>query len=387
MSERKPLRVLSVIGQLMVGGAETYLTRIAQRIRRYDVDMEICALDRIGLRLAELEQAGIVVHGTPFGRRERQSNTVTLFQTIEEIRRIVRSGRFDIVHTYLFWSDILGVTGARLAGCRRIAVGRRALHWWIHDPKAIYHAAEQFTNSLANEVIANSQAVLRDAAASERLLPRTRTVIYNGIDVDSYAPSARESTGPLRLVTVGALSPRKGQEYAIAAIKLVAAAGVDANLVMVGAGPDEAMLRQAAAANGVEDRVTFVGEHPDPRPYLGAADALVLPSRQEGFSNAILEAMACALPVIATDVGGNAEAVVDGQGGFIVPPQDPQALAKAIVDLERDRDQLRAMGRFNRAQVAERFSLEASARALADWYLHRGPVAVEQGGVGASALH
>jgi glycosyltransferase involved in cell wall biosynthesis len=387
VSDRKPLRVLSVIGQLMVGGAETYLTRIAPRIRRYGVDMEICALDRIGLRLAELEQAGIVVHGTPFGRRVRQSNTVTLFQTIEQIRRIVRNGRFDIVHTYLFWSDILGVTGARLAGCRRIAVGRRALHSWIHDPKAIYHAAEQFTNSLANEVIANSQAVLRDAAASEALLPRTRTVIYNGIDVDSYTPSARESTGPLQLVTVGALSPRKGQEYAIEAMTLLAAAGVDARLVLVGAGPDEAMLRRSAAASGVEDRVTFPGEHPDPRPYLGAADAFVLPSRQEGFSNAILEAMACALPVIATDVGGNAEAVVDGQGGFIVPPQDPHALAKAIIELERDRNQLRAMGRFNRARVAERFSLEASARALADWYLHRGSVAVEPGGVGASALH
>src|SRR2546428_1038068 len=104
MSGDRPLRVLSVIGQLMVGGAETYLTRIAQTIRQHNVDMEVCALDRVGLRLAELEQASIVVHGTPFGRRVRQSNTLTLLQTIDSIRRTVRHGRFDIVHTYLFWS-------------------------------------------------------------------------------------------------------------------------------------------------------------------------------------------------------------------------------------------------------------------------------------------
>ena len=371
MTGDRPLRVLSVIGQLNVGGAETYLSRIASTIRRYNVYMEVCALDRVGLRIADLEQAGIIVHGTPFGTQVPRSNTLRLLKTIDVIRRMVRTGKFDIVHTYLYWSDILGVPGARLAGCKRIIVGRRALHAWIHDHKALYHGMEQFTNSLANEVIANSQAGLRDAVAHEPFLPRIRTVIYNGIDISAYEPAASSTNGPLRIVTVGALAPRKGQEYAIEAMKLVTAAGVDAKLVLVGSGSDEAMLRRLAAGSGVGERITFAGEHRDPRPFLSPADVFLLPSRQEGFSNAILEAMACRLPVIATDVGGNAEAIVQNKGGLIVEPQKPEAIAAAIIELSGNREALPEMGRFNRERVAEVFSLDASARNLADWYFRK----------------
>jgi L-malate glycosyltransferase len=373
VTPERNLRVLSVIGQLNVGGAETYLTRIAPRIRQHGIEMEICALNRVGARLSDLEQAGIPVHGTPYGTRVG-SNTVTLLKTIDTIRHIVLKGRFDIVHTYLYWSDILGVTGARLAGCPRIIVGRRAIHSWIHSRRLLFHGLEQFTNTLANEVIANSEAVLRDAVAHERFLPRRRTVIYNGIDISIYTPSRISRSGPLRLVTVGALAPRKGQEYAIQAIKLVHAAGVDARLVLVGSGEDETKLRQLATELSVNEMVTFAGERPDPRPYLAQADVFLLPSRQEGFSNAILEAMAAALPVIASDVGGNAEAIVQDRGGLIVAPEQADALAAAITKLAGARDELPGMGRFNRERVAERFSLEASARNLADWYLRRGPV-------------
>ncbi|HEX2647229.1 MAG TPA: glycosyltransferase, partial [Candidatus Dormibacteraeota bacterium] len=205
------LRVLSVIGQLNVGGAETYLARIADRIRQYDVDMEVCALAREGRRIDDLEKAGVVIHGTPFKKPKPRSNTLTLIQTMDSVRRLVRRGRYDIVHTYLFFSDILGVSGAWLARCPRIIVGRRALHAWIHDQRLLFHSLEQITNVMANEVIANSQAVLRDCIAHERFLPRTRTVIYNGIDVGPYTADFKRPRGPLRLVTVGALDPRKGQ--------------------------------------------------------------------------------------------------------------------------------------------------------------------------------
>jgi glycosyltransferase involved in cell wall biosynthesis len=211
-------------------------------------------------------------------------------------------------------------------------------------------------------------------------------VIYNGIDVSRYEPSYKTPSGPLSLVTVGALAPRKGQEYVIEALKLVDAAGVSAKLVLVGSGADEAMLQRVAAGSGVGDLITFAGEHADPRPFLSSADVFVLPSRQEGFSNAILEAMAAALPVIATDVGGNAEAIVQGQGGLIVEPGKPDALAAAIIELDRNRLELNAMGRFNRERVVERFSLEGSARSLADWYFRRTEV-IRAEGRGASALH
>jgi glycosyltransferase involved in cell wall biosynthesis len=179
-------------------------------------------------------------------------------------------------------------------------------------------------------------------------------------------------------VTVGALAPRKGQEYAVEALAILARSGVKATLELVGTGPDEAMLRRKVADAGLHDLVTFAGQQEDPRPYLKHADVFLLPSRQEGFAVALLEAMASALPAIATDVGGNAEALIDGKGGRIVPPQQPEAIAGAIADLASDRPRLPEMGRFNRQRITEKFSIEASARCLADWYIH-GPLPRNKG--------
>jgi glycosyltransferase involved in cell wall biosynthesis len=119
---------------------------------------------------------------------------------------------------------------------------------------------------------------------------------------------------------------------------------------------------------GITDRVVFAGQQTDPRPYLQAADIFMLPSRQEGFSNALLEAMASGLPVVATDVGGNSEAVVNGDGGWIVRPEDAEALANAVQSLATQRTDLPAMGRRNRERVEKTFSLDRSVVALASWY-------------------
>ena len=363
------MRVLALVGSLTVGGTERYVARLAPAIKSLGIDIEVCALDPTGPMRDELEAAGIQVHGTRLIDWRHRRDTAIVLRTINEIRRLIKSRRYDVVHTYLFWSDFLGVAGARLAGCPRIIVSRRALHSWVHPQSAFFHGLEQVTNLFANELIANSQAVLKDAEAHERLLPSIRTVVYNGVDVRRYQCGQPSLEGPLRLVTVGALAPRKGQEYAIAALALLTKSGLEATLVLVGAGPDEALLRRKASEAGVGDLVSFAGEQLDPRPYLARADIFVLPSRQEGFSNALLEAMASALPVVATDVGGNSEALVDGEGGRIVPPQQPEAIAAAIAELAIDRRNLTEMGLFNRERVTELFSLEASARHLADWYL------------------
>jgi glycosyltransferase involved in cell wall biosynthesis len=373
------LRVLTVIGSLRTGGAETYVANVTPALKAHGVHMEICALERTGPLLGPLEERGIRIYDTPFPRRTAPLNSVRMLWTVEALRRIIRAGRFDVVHTHLYSSDVLGAVAARLAGCRRVIISRHALHSWIHEPKLLLHGVEQVTNLLVNELIACSKAVLRDAEAHERLLPRIRTVIYNGVDFGAYQPVPTHVEGPLRLVTVGALAHRKGQEYAIQAMAQVINAGTDATLCLVGAGPDEAMLRRMVAEAGLRDRVTFAGQQDDPRPFLADADVFLLSSRQEGFSVALLEAMASALPAIVTDVGGNAEALVDGKGGRVVPPLQPGPMAAAISELSRNRESLREMGGFNRRRVRELFSLEASARRLADWYTNGPPPRVAPG--------
>jgi glycosyltransferase involved in cell wall biosynthesis len=359
-------RVLVVIPSLERGGAETYVARTSPLLREHGIEVEVCALEPSGSLGAELTAAGVTVHGTPYPQRYTRSNTAVLAATIADIRHLLVSGRFDILHTYLYWPDVLGVPAGRLAG-RRVIISRRALHAWRHETSALLHTLEAAANLLAGELIANSKEVLRDTVASERFLPKRRTVIYNGIETGRYRAGKPSTKGRLRILTVGALSARKGQEFAIQAVAEVAPE-VDLSLRLVGAGPDEPMLREQSRRLGVDDRVEFAGEIADPRPDLTTADLFLLPSRQEGFSNALLEAMASGLPVIATDVGGNAEALVDGEGGMIVPPEDPAAIAAAIRTLAGHRGHLAAMGEANRERVRRLFSLEASVAALAAWY-------------------
>ena len=360
-----------MVGSLRLGGAEARTARVARAIRAYGIDMEVCALERIGANLTALEESGVKVHGTPYENRATDRlDVVALARTVNAIRRLVKTGDFDIVHTALFWADVLGVMGGRLAGCKRVIISRQALHGWTHSPGARFHWLEQFTNLFAHELIADSQTVLTDTLEHERFLPAKRGVIHSGVEVDGYTPATPRLAGPLRMVSVGALAPRKGQEYAIEALSMLREKGIEATLELVGSGPDEAMLREKAAAGGVTDLVVFAGEHTDPRPYLAKADLFVFPSRQEGGAIALLEAMASSLPIVASGVGGVTEAVVDGEGGRLVPPQQPAALAAAIAELARDRSRLAEMGRRNRERAVELFSIDTTARRLADWYLN-----------------
>ncbi len=370
---RTARRVLSVVGSLGLGGAETFAARVAIAIRDYVVDMEMCALEREGPLLKELEENGIIVHATPYPTRTNRSNTMTLLRTVNSIRQIVRAGRFDVVHTFMFWADVLGVAGARLAGCRRVIISRQALHDWAHGQQASFHWLEQSSNLFAHELLANSATVMEDTERHERFLPSRRAVIYSGVDSRNYSLARPRLEGPLRMVHLGALAPRKGQEYALDAMALLREAGVQTTLTLVGAGPDEAMLRQKVAATGLGELVTFAGAHADPRSFLADADLFVFPSRQEGFAVALLEAMASGLPVVCSTVGGNPEAVIDGKGGRLVPPEDAAALAAAIAVLARDRAQLVVMGRFNRDLIDHKFTLDAAVRRLADWYLNGPP--------------
>jgi glycosyltransferase involved in cell wall biosynthesis len=126
----------------------------------------------------------------------------------------------------------------------------------------------------------------------------------------------------------------------------------------------------------LSDRFHFVGGVANLREYLSTADIFVLPSRSEGFSNAIVEAMAASLPVVATDVGGNAEAVIDGVSGFIVPSEDPAALAAAIGGLLSDPSRAQEMGAAGKTLASEKFTTDAMMHQITLAYaslLTRGP--------------
>ncbi len=139
---------------------------------------------------------------------------------------------------------------------------------------------------------------------------------------------------------------------------------------MVGDGPLLEQCRSLLAGAGFGELAWLPGTRSDIPEILASLDCFVLPSQAEGISNTILEAMACGLPVIATDVGGNRELVARGCTGLLVPSADADALADAIIALGTERDRARAMGVAARLRAVERFSLDGMIRAYRDLYHH-----------------
>ena len=203
-------------------------------------------------------------------------------------------------------------------------------------------------------------------------------MIPSGVDTERFAPTAVDRAAAKRALglpegapaigTVGRLEARKGTRTLIEALARLDGAIGDAHLVVAGDGPLREELAGLAARLGVADRVRLLGNRDDVRDVLAALDVFALPSLTEGMSNALLEAMAMALPLVATAVGGNPEVVTDAEHGLLVPPGDPEPLARAIGRLLANREDGARMGAAARRRVEERYGARAMVRELEGVY-------------------
>lgn len=183
-------------------------------------------------------------------------------------------------------------------------------------------------------------------------------MIPNAVDLLRFAPPAAQ-TQTLKVVFVGRLVPVKGLPVLLDAWREVAARFAGARLAIAGDGVERAALVEQARALGIAERVDFLGEVADVPAVLADAAVYVQPSHQEGMPNAVLEAMASGLPIVATRVSGNEDLVNDGANGLLVPPGDARALAEALGVLMSDRERARRMGEHSRAIVEARYAVPA----------------------------
>lgn len=191
-------------------------------------------------------------------------------------------------------------------------------------------------------------------------MPRMR--ITPAVDTAWFAPAhdSRRGSGPLVILTVARLHWKKGYEHTLAAVASLRDAGVDVEYRIVGDGPYEDAVRACIHDFGLSDRVRLLGaqSREGVRRELQQADVLVHGAVSEGFCNAVLEAQACALPVVCTDADGLGENVTDGVSGIVVPRRDSAALAEAVGGLAADPDARRTMGEAGRLRASERFRLD-----------------------------
>jgi len=355
-------RVTVVTSRLDVGGTERHLTRILPALRQRRVDIGLYVMERGGALEAGLSAQGVPIEG-PGRCRFLHWPRATL-----QLARFLRRERPDIVHFFLPRPYIFGSIAAEIAGHDRRIMSRRSLT----DYQARYPMAGFLERQLHKRTVAligNSTAVVGQLAR-EVEEPQRLALIYNGIElpVSAALPERQESRaalaladGTLVIAVVANLIGYKGHGDLIEAL-----APIKDDLPMpwrllvigrddgIGAG-----LKSQAEARGIAGNILWLGERLDVGALLAASDIFVLPSHQEGFSNALLEAMAASLPPIATAVGGNNDAVADDATGILTPASDPRALGAAILRLARNPGLRRRLGDAARQHVERRFSLDA----------------------------
>jgi glycosyltransferase involved in cell wall biosynthesis len=212
----------------------------------------------------------------------------------------------------------------------------------------------------AGAVIANSQGL--GALASQFDDQVAVQIIPNGVDVRLYQVSGGRDWGPPQMLFVGRLVYQKGLDILIQALGELK--NHSWHLKLVGDGPHRPVLESLAEENGITEKITFMGwmDKADLYHEFNVANLFVLPSRHEGMPNVILEAMACGLPVVASNIAGNEELVLDGKTGILVPPEDPSALGAGLKTLMLDSDLRQKLGTASRVRVEKSYTWDQVAR-------------------------
>jgi L-malate glycosyltransferase len=362
--------VLHLVQRFYVGGAER---QFIERLRAHPDGFApvVGCLEISGGNLGDFRALRL---GEPhlFPIRGSLARANTAVQVLR-MARLIRQRGIRIVHGTDFVTNFLGLLAARLAGARMI-VSRVDMGHERPGFGPLRRKVEKLVSARADVVCANAAAVARLCVAEEGCSPERVVVVRNGIDLArfdalSQRPLERPLPGDGPIVAVVAnLWPVKDHRTLIEAAAVVRDRLPGVRFALVGDGPERAALAQQIERLGLRDVVHLLGTRYDVPAILYGATAFCLPSRAEGLSNAIMEAMAARLPVVATDAGGNAELVRDGETGFVVPVGDASMMARRLLDLLSDPERAREMGGRGRAFAERELSLERKQAGYRDLY-------------------
>jgi glycosyltransferase involved in cell wall biosynthesis len=317
-------------------------------------------LHRRGAWLPRLEASGLPIAEFPI----HGLFTATAFVQMRAFSAWLQERRIQVLQTCDFYTNVFGLAGGALAGVPVRFASRRDVNPGRTRSRRV---VQRLAYHMAHHVVANSRAA-RSVLVDEGLPPSRIVVIPNGIDSAAFA--GRRATRQVRtIITVANLRPEKDHRTLLAAASIVTAKRPNLRFHIVGDGPLRAELEREAAARGLQQRVAFLGYREEVPALLAESDLFVFPSRTEAFPNGVLEGMAAGLPVIACAVEGLLDLVDNGRTGVLVPPGDPAAVAAAIERFVADPVLATRMGTEARAEVAARYSFDATVACFEALYL------------------
>ena len=329
----KPISIAFCITELNRGGAEKAFTELVLGLDRQSWEARVYCLGPRGHFAEILEAKGIPV--TCFGGRGIASVPSVLWR----LTRALRQFRPALLQTFLFHGNLIGRIAGRMAGVPNIVSGIR-----VAEHQSRWHGRlDRWTNFLVKHNVCVSQGVADFSIPQTGLQSSKVSVIPNGVDDKLYADAVPADVTQLGLnplfpvvITVGRLSEQKGIRYLLLAAAEVLRERPNCQFLFVGDGPERASLEALASSLAIGSSVRFVGHRADVPSLLKASGLFVLPSLWEGMPNALLEAMAAGLPVVATAVEGSREIIRNEESGLLVPPENPDALANAILRVLND---------------------------------------------------
>lgn len=364
------MNITHVVENLNRGGLERMVIDLVITQQRQGHHCQVLCLFELGTLAQELVGQGIPVRAC--GKRRGVD-----LRALVRLRRGLTEHATDVLHTHNAVAHYHAVWASRGLAIRRVlntrhgmGANRRSgrLEW-------LYRRALART-----DVVATVCAAACDDAVRRGIVPLAKArVVPNGIRVDAFQPASAEQRECLQqalglapqtriIGSVGRLNWTKDQASLIRAFGLVQRQLPDAMLLLIGDGELRADLQRCVVTEGLTDRVRFLGDRSDVRELLPGLELFVLSSLSEGYSMALLEACASALPIVATTVGGNGEIVHDGVSGRLVPADDTVALAAAMTALLGEPLQAQAFGSAARAWVEAEGSLESMAARYAALY-------------------
>jgi len=359
--------VLLVLDQFpkTLGGGERIVLKIAALLPQYGYRASILTFS-VHPESAALNSPPCPIYLLPLQR----TYDFKAFQAALEFRQFLRRQKIKIVQTFFESSDLWAGFLTRTLSDSKLVWSRRDMGI-LRASK--HHLGYRLLARAPHAVFAVSEQVRRHCIEIDRIDPARVQTIYNGLDIVDWntPPKLANNSGKVVVTTVGNIRRVKGHDVFIKAAAVIAQRFPSVSFSIAGdvLEPDYfSELQDLVGTLGLSNCFHFVGGITNLREHLSTSDIFVLPSRSEGFSNAIVEAMAASLPVVATNVGGNAEAVEDGVTGFIVPSDDPAALSAAIIRLISNPSQAKAMGEEGRNLVMEKFTTEAMMSKIAACY-------------------
>lgn len=289
--------------------------------------------------------------------------------------RFLRQHSVDIVQTYFHDSTLFGILAAKLSGARRAISCRRDLGFW-YDNRLLSNLF--LVNKLTDRILVNCVAVKDAVVLHEHLTPGKIDVIHNGLDLEAFDkvapidlqaefPEIRNGDKVIGMVANYNREVKRVDLFIRAAAEVVRHHD-DVRFLIIGGGGLENELKGLISSLGLEGRVILGGKRDPATPYIKAFDIGVLTSDSEGFSNVLLEYMAAGIPVIATEVGGNPEIVLNDTLGLLIPKGDFKALASAICSLLNHHVQRKEMGMNARKHIVDQYSWDMKVKEVERYY-------------------